>query len=160
MNRKAGHGFHIKGAVIWAVVVASSIIAIFVGNRIATKDLLLFSETSSLFELHEHVPEMTFKKLFISGMRIGRDIMGTMANTLVLAYIGSSLSSIMLLITYSNSMMHLLNREVIIVELLQALIGSLAILLTIPLTVIICGFLYLGKRKNNPIVADKFENLI
>ena len=57
MNRKAGHGFHIKGAVIWAVVVASSIIAIFVGNRIATKDLLLFSETSSLFELHEHVPK-------------------------------------------------------------------------------------------------------
>lgn len=120
--------------------------AIIIGAMGAIMDVAM-DISSSLFELCQHVPEMTFKKLFQSGMRIGRDIMGTMANTLVLAYIGSSLSSIMLLLTYSNSMMHLLNREVIIVELLQALIGSSAILLTIPFTVSYAAP-YISKKVN------------
>lgn len=105
--------------------------------------------SSSLYELSEHVPDITFGRLCKSGMAISRDIMGTMANTLVLAYIGSSLSCIMILLTYSTSAMDLVNREVIIVELLQAIIGSLAILLTAPCTVVTCGVLYLkhGKKK-------------
>ncbi len=105
--------------------------------------------SSSLYELSEHVPDITFGRLCKSGMAISRDIMGTMANTLVLAYIGSSLSCIMILLTYSTSAMDLMNREVIIVELLQAIIGSLAILLTAPCTVVTCGILYLkhGKKK-------------
>ncbi|MBQ3184576.1 MAG: YibE/F family protein [Firmicutes bacterium] len=105
--------------------------------------------SSSLYELSEHVPDITFGRLCKSGMAISRDIMGTMANTLVLAYIGSSLSCIMILPTYSTSAMDLMNREVIIVELLQAIIGSLAILLTAPCTVVTCGVLYLkhGKKK-------------
>ena len=105
--------------------------------------------SSSLYELSEHVPYITFGRLCKSGMAISRDIMGTMANTLVLAYIGSSLSCIMILLTYATSAMDLVNREVIIVELLQAIIGSLAILLTAPCTVVTCGILYLkhGKKK-------------
>lgn len=105
--------------------------------------------SSSLYELSEHVPDITFGRLCKSGMAISRDIMGTMANTLVLAYIGSSLSCIMILLTYATSAMDLVNREVIIVELLQAILGSLAILLTAPCTVFTCGVLYLkhGKKK-------------
>ncbi|MBP1758390.1 MAG: YibE/F family protein [Firmicutes bacterium] len=118
--------------------------AILIGAIGAIMDVAM-DIASALYELCEHVPDITFQKLFQSGMSIGRDIMGTMANTLVLAYIGSSLSSIMLLLTYSTSVLHLLNREVIVVECLQALIGSLAILLTIPLTVLACGALYLGQ---------------
>ncbi|MDO4545841.1 MAG: YibE/F family protein [Bacillota bacterium] len=120
--------------------------AIIIGALGAIMDVAM-DISSALFELSRHVPDMPFRKLCKSGMSIGRDIMGTMANTLVLAYIGSSLSSIMLLLTYSMSMNHLLNREVIIVEILQALIGSLAILLTIPCTVAICGLLYLRKGR-------------
>ncbi|MDO4745310.1 MAG: YibE/F family protein [Bacillota bacterium] len=103
---------------------------------------------SSLYELSEHVPDITFGKLCKSGMSIGRDIMGTMANTLVLAYIGSSLSCIMILLTYTTSPTDLMNREVIIVEMLQAVVGSLAILLTVPCTVVVCGLLYLRGRKH------------
>lgn len=120
--------------------------AILIGALGAIMDVAM-DLASALYELCDHAPEMTFKKLFRSGMRIGSDIMGTMANTLVLAYIGSSLAGIMLFLTYSSSAMDLLNREAIIVELLQALAGSLAILFTIPFTVIICGFLYLKQGK-------------
>lgn len=102
--------------------------------------------SSSLHEVHYRAPHLGFGELFKSGITIGRDVMGTMANTLVLAYIGSNLCSILLLITYSSSLMELLNRENIVVEILQALIGSSAILFTMPLTSAICALLYSNKR--------------
>ncbi len=120
--------------------------AIIIGALGAIMDVAM-DLSSALYELSEKLPDISFGGLYRSGMNIGRDIMGTMANTLVLAYIGSSLTSIMLLLTYSMSMGHLLNREVIIVEILQTLIGSLAILLTIPCTVFICGVLYLKRNR-------------
>lgn len=120
--------------------------AIIIGAVGAIMDVAM-DISSSLYELSEHVPDITFGRLCKSGMAIGRDIMGTMANTLVLAYIGSSLSCIMILLTYAASMMDLLNREVIIVELLTAILGSLAILMTVPCTVVTCGILYIGRKK-------------
>lgn len=103
--------------------------------------------SSSLNEIVSHVPDIKFTTLFKSGMRIGRDIMGTMSNTLILAYIGSSLTNIMLLITYSSSIVELANREAIIVDMLQALAGSIAILLTVPFTVLLSGIIYIRKDK-------------
>lgn len=120
--------------------------AIIIGAVGAIMDVAM-DISSSLYELSEHVPDITFGRLCKSGLAIGRDIMGTMANTLVLAYIGSSLSCIMILLTYATSMMDLLNREVIIVELLTALLGSLAMLMTVPCTVVTCGLLYIGRKK-------------
>ncbi len=108
------------------------------------------SISSSLLEVRSKAGVMTRKELFQSGITIGRDIMGTMANTLVLAYIGSSLSVTLLLVVYSNSMLALLNREMIVVEILNALVGSFGILLTIPLTSLVCALLYAGKKGSLP----------
>lgn len=139
--------------------------AIVIGAMGAIMDIAM-DISSSLYEISEHVPDISFGKLAKSGMSIGRDVMGTMANTLVLAYIGSSLSGIMILMLHSVSMTHLLNREVIIVELMQAVIGSLSILLTIPCTVAICGVLYLHKKNvrrtkmEMPAVEDDIPDFI
>ena len=103
---------------------------------------------SSLYEIKHHAPEISKRELFKSGLNIGRDIMGTMANTLILAYIGSSLCTIILRISYAGSMMELLNTESIAVELLQAIIGSLGILLTIPLTALLSCVVYIRKPGN------------
>ena len=103
------------------------------------------SVASALHEVKVQAPGITWKQLIRSGLTIGQDMMGTMANTLVLAYIGSSLSVVLLLVSYSASLSELLNREMIIVEILQALVGSLGILITIPLTSLICGILYRDK---------------
>lgn len=116
--------------------------AIILGAVGAIMDVSM-SLSSSLSELKEQVGNMTSKQITRSGMVIGRDIMGTMANTLILAYIGSSLSVTLLLAAYNSAQPLLLfNTEMILVELLQAVAGSLGILLTIPLTSVICGFLY------------------
>lgn len=121
--------------------------AIIVGAVGAIMDVAM-DIASSLNELSETVPGITAKKLIKSGFNIGRDIMGTMANTLVLAYIGSSLCCVILLYAYSSSLLDLFNMEMIAMELLQALAGSIGMLLSIPLTTFISAYVYLG-RKNN-----------
>ena len=115
--------------------------AIIIGALGAIMDVAM-SLASALRELHEKAPECSAAVLFHSGMTIGRDMMGTMANTLVLAYIGSSLSLTLLLMAYSRSVIALLNREMIVVEILQSLVGSSGILLTIPLTSLVCAVIY------------------
>ena len=120
-----------------AIIFAANII----GALGATMDVAM-SLSSSLSELSEQAPELKFKELFFAGIRIGQDIMGTMANTLVLAYIGSSLSTVLLFISYQASLTQLLNRELIVVELLQALSGSIGILFTIPISACIASLLY------------------
>ena len=96
----------------------------------------------ALKEIADKVKDSSFHSIVKSGLTIGRDILGTMSTTLILAYIGSSLSVVLLLVAYNSSLTYLFNREMIVVEILQALVGSLGILFTIPLTSIICGILY------------------
>lgn len=120
--------------------------AIIIGAMGATMDVAM-DITSSLFEIHRKIPDISFWHLVQSGFNIGRDIMGTMANTLILAYIGSSLTTVLLYASYQASLEQLLNRELIIVELLQALSGSIGILCTIPISAFIASGLCCMKKR-------------
>lgn len=97
---------------------------------------------SSLYEVAGKMEKPDFKTIVKSGFNIGKDIMGTMTNTLILAYIGSSLSTVLLLTASNHSLVYLFNLEMITVEILQALAGSIGILTTIPLTSVIAASLY------------------
>jgi len=101
------------------------------------------SIASSLWEVKEAGSSFGPKNIFKSGINIGRDIVGTMLNTLILAYIGSSLAMILLIATSDMSFLSLFNWELVLVELLRALIGSFGLLLTVPLTAGICAWLYM-----------------
>ena len=122
-----------------AIIFASIII----GAVGAIMDVAM-SISSSLWELKTKAAddENTLRSLFESGINIGKDMLGTMVNTLILAYIGSSLSIILLISVNANSLVDLLNMEMVIVEFLRALVGSFGIFFTIPLTSIICAALY------------------
>jgi uncharacterized membrane protein len=119
---------------------------IIIGAMGAVEDVST-SLASSLWEIKEKAGKIKFETLFRSGLTIGRDIMGSMANTLILAYIGSSLSVVFVLSVYSGSLLALFNMEMIVVEILQALIGSLGILFSMPLTALICSVVYLRKER-------------
>jgi len=118
---------------------------IIIGAMGAIMDVAM-SISSSMWEIKEKAVKIDFNSLFRSGINIGRDILGSMANTLVLAYIGTSLSIVLLLSIYSNSLYELLNREMIVVEILQALAGIFGILSAMPLTAFICAAFYLKKK--------------
>ena len=114
---------------------------VIIGSVGAIMDIAM-SISSSLWELKTAGGASDFKKLFESGINIGKDTLGTMLNTLILAYIGSSLSLILLLAAHTTSLMELFNLEMVLVELLRAIVGSFGMLLAIPLTAGICGWLY------------------
>ena len=125
--------------------------AIVLGALGAIMDVSM-SISSSLYEMKEKYAANSFGQLFTSGMTIGRDIMGTMANTLILAYIGSSLSSVLLMIVNRPSVLYLMNVELVTIELLQAVIGSLGILMTLPLTAFVSALIYSEKGDSKKLM--------
>lgn len=119
--------------------------AIIIGAVGAVMDVAI-SMSSSLYEVYQSDPFQSAKDLMRSGMNIGRDIIGTMSNTLLLAYIGSSLSLVVLLVAYNNSLIVLLNKEMIVVEILQSLVGIAGLLLVIPLTSLACSVIFTRQK--------------
>ncbi|MCL2381658.1 MAG: YibE/F family protein [Treponema sp.] len=140
------HSRHLQNLPLESPVDLRAIIfaGVIIGAMGAIMDVAL-SISSALWEIKQKAKAITFETLFRSGVTIGRDIMGSMANTLILAYIGTSLSVVLVLSAYSNSLLGLLNREMISVEILQSLAGILGILFAMPLTAFFCAVLYLKK---------------
>lgn len=136
-------------AVIFAMII--------VGAVGAVMDVSM-SISSSLYELKQKSPSIKPIELMHSGFTIGRDMMGTMANTLVLAYIGSSLTCVLLMVAYNANIEQVINKEVIIAEILQALAGSMGMLLTLPLTSAICAVIYYRKEGSSN-ASDKNESV-
>ncbi len=125
-------------AIIFAMII--------VGALGAVMDVAM-SMSSSLYELRVKSPGITPQELMKSGVTIGRDMLGTMANTLVLAYIGSSLTCVLLMVAYNANLQQVINKEVIIADILQALAGSMGMLLALPLTSAVCAIVYFRKVK-------------
>jgi uncharacterized membrane protein len=75
---------------------------------------------------------LSVKQLYDSGMNVGRDIMGTMTNTLILAYAGSALPLLLLISQIPST--KLINLDLVATEVASAISGSLGLVLTIPLT--------------------------
>ena len=104
---------------------------------------------SSVWEMKEQNPDASAKSLFRSGMQIGKDAMGTMANTLILAFAGSSLNMLILVQTYDIPFLQLINTDSIALEVVQSVAGSVGILLTVPLVAFISARLMVhgGSRR-------------
>lgn len=105
------------------------------------------SVSSAVSEIASLNPGMGFYKLFKSGLNIGRDAMGTMANTLVLAYAGSSLSMMVLIYSYGVSLNQLLNTDFVAIELIMAISGSAGIIMTVPCVAAIAAGIFSGTKK-------------
>jgi uncharacterized membrane protein len=114
---------------------------ILVGSAGALMDVSM-SISSALREMQTTSGEISRRQLLHSGFEIGKDMIGTMATTLVLAYIGGAMSSILLLIRYSANASMIINKEMIAVEILSSLSGSLSVVVAILVTSIICSLLY------------------
>ncbi len=114
------------------------------------------SVASAMSELHDKRPDIGWKELFRSGMRIGRDATGTMANTLVLAFAGSSLNMMVLIYSYDVSFTQLMNTDFVAVELIRGVAGSMGIILTVPCVAVITALLLMrGHGAEHPVPARK-----
>lgn len=114
---------HISGLFVSGILIAS------LG---AVMDVAM-SISSACHELVTLNPQLDRKTLFRSGMNIGRDAMGTMANTLILAFAGASLNMLLLFRIFDYPMIQVFNSDAMVMEILRSLSGSMGIILTVPL---------------------------
>ena len=103
------------------------------------------SIASALHELKEESSDISVKKMMKAGMNIGKDMMGTMTNTLILAYMGGSMVLVMLLMVTGDNFRHIINSEMLLEEILRAIAGSFGLVITIPFTTMVAS-LMMGKR--------------
>ena len=99
------------------------------------------SIASSLDEIKMKNPDITWRELLKSGMNIGRDVIGTMTNTLILAYVGGSLTLILLFMACDMNMYEILNKETIAEQIISAIAGSMGVVYTVPITSLIYSVL-------------------
>lgn len=111
----------------------------------ATMDVGM-SIASTIEEVHKTNPALGVKELFLSGIRVGRDAMGTMTNTLIFAYVGGSITTLITNYAYDFSYNQLANSYVIGIEIMQGLSGSLGVVLTVPVTAAVAAF-FIGRKK-------------
>lgn len=102
------------------------------------------SVSSSLQEIYNQNPSLTRFEIFKSGMHVGRDMMGTDSNTLILAFVGGSVSTLLLDYAYNLPYLQIINSNNIGIAVMQGLAGSFGVVLCVPLTVVICTALFYG----------------
>ena len=105
------------------------------------------SISSAMQELTRVNPDLTKKQLLKSGMNIGRDMVGTMTNTLILAILGSGLTLIVYISSLGLQPWQLLSSPFISLEGVSAIASSVGVVLAVPLTALICAWVF-GKGDN------------
>ena len=108
---------------------------------------------SAIAEIHAQNPALSRRELFKAGMHVGRDMMGTDSNTLILAFAGGSISMLVLDYAYSLPYQQIINSNNIGIAIMQGLSGSFGIVLAVPVTVALAVALYTWKRPNRAETA-------
>lgn len=130
--RSSDDGLLISGLLVSGILIAS------LG---AVMDVALMI-TSAVSELHEMNPNAKRSELIKSGLNIGRDAMGTMANTLILAFAGASLNMLVLFRVFDYPYLQIFNSDMMTIEIIQGLAGSIGIVLTVPLVAALSASMY------------------
>ena len=153
-----GRGFHLSG---YNMDEVEALVFIANSSRLKIGDILYagvlisslgavmdvsVSIVAAMDEVRQHAQNLSRKELFASGMRVGKDMIGTMSNTLILAYTGSATGIMMN--AYANDMayLRLMSYNPVIIEILCGLCGTIGVILTVPLQAFITA-LFFGKKK-------------
>ncbi|PKN95291.1 MAG: YibE/F family protein [Chloroflexi bacterium HGW-Chloroflexi-6] len=110
-------------------------------------DDLVTTQSSAVFELHHANPAFKFWELFRTSMRIGQDHVAATVNTLILAYAGASLPTLLLFTLGKGNYGFLLNTEMVAEEIVRTLVGSLGLVAAVPITTVIAVFLALFSHR-------------
>ena len=97
-------------------------------------DDVTVTQVAAVSELHAANPLASAREIYNSGIRIGRDHIASTVNTLVLAYAGASLPLLLLFRTSGQALAHVITGEAIAVEVVRALVGSIGLVASVPIT--------------------------
>ena len=120
----------------------------------ATMDVAM-SIASSMAEVQAQTPDISRRALFQAGMRVGRDMMGTDSNTLILAFAGGSVSMLVLDYAYDLPWLQIINSNNIGIAVMQGLAGSFGVVLSVPVTVALAMLLYVRPDRETPALLEQ-----
>lgn len=109
---------------------------LFVGIMISSLGAVMdvsMSIVSAVYEVRRHNQELGFKELFKSGIEIGKDMIGTMCNTLILAFTGSSFVTLLVFVSYQVEFAQFINSNFFAIEFAQGICGTLGVVLSVPI---------------------------
>ena len=125
--RQTGTPIGLRGLLVGGIVISALGAVMDVAMSIA----------SALTEVHAVAPERSAKELLRSGMNIGRDMVGTMTNTLILAFLGSGFAFIIYLYSLGLNPRQLISSAYLTIEVVSSISSSIGVILSVPLTAVI-----------------------
>ena len=129
-------GIDVRGLLLAGIVLGSA----------GAIDDVTVTQASAVWELKATNPAMSPSDLFRSGIRIGRDHIASTVNTLLLAYAGASLPLLVLFVLSEQSLGTVANSEVVAVEIVRTLVGSIGLVAAVPFTTWLASITASGRR--------------
>ncbi len=118
---------------------------IIIGSLGAITDIGM-SVASAAAEIKQANPDISGRDLFKGSLNVGRDIMGTMANTLIMAYVGAATPMLLLVMGYEMDWLKVINMDIIATEFVRGTAGSIGLIAAVPVTAFLAARLLVGKR--------------
>lgn len=140
--------FAVEGLDLQGLVLAGLIIA-----ALGVLDDVTISQASTVFALHDTDRRLTFAELFARAMKVGRDHIASVVNTLVLAYTGASIALLLLFYSGGVPVLEIVNSEVLAEEIIKTVVGSLGLIAAVPLTTALAASVALGRASGAPLIA-------
>ncbi len=129
---------------------------VLIGSLGAVMDTSI-SVASAVQEFYEIHPRIESRKLWKTGMNVGRDVMSMMSSTLILAYTGSAIALLLLLNIFSSDPIKFLNSDLFVSEVIRMLSGSIGLILSIPLTIYSAIQLVKRSRRRKNVMQNDNE---
>ncbi len=126
-----GAGINFRGLVLSGIIIGS----------LGVLDDICVGQASAVFELANANRDLGWRRLFRSSLNIGRDHIAAMVNTLLLAYVGASLPLMLVFTIYQEPIWRRINREPIAEEIVRTFVGSIGLVLAVPITGLIASLL-------------------
>ncbi|MGP4043432.1 YibE/F family protein [Streptomyces sp. 2A115] len=117
-------------------------------------DDVTVTQTSAVWELHEANPTMGWRGLYRAGIRIGRDHIASVVNTLVLAYAGAALPLLLLFSIAQSSVGTVANSELVAEEIVRTLVGSIGLVASVPVTTALAALVVSADRPGSAAPAQ------
>ena len=126
-----GPGINLRGLVLGGIIIGS----------LGVLDDICVGQASAVFELVNANRDLGWRDLFRSSLNVGRDHIAAMVNTLLLAYVGASMPLMLAFMVYQEPIWRRINREPIAEEIVRTLVGSVGLVMAVPITGLIASLM-------------------
>ncbi|UQA94237.1 YibE/F family protein [Streptomyces halobius] len=141
------HGLYpdieIRGLLLASIIIGS----------LGVLDDVTVTQAAAVWELKEADPSASWRKLYGAAMRIGRDHIASVVNTLVLAYAGAALPLLLLFTIAQSSVGTVASSEVVATEIVRTLVGSIGLVASVPLTTLLAALVVSADHKGQGAAA-------